>query len=227
MKIFLDGFVAANPEYKGRDFYITGESYAGHYIPAIAYYLSHNVTDLGLNFKGVAIGNGWVDPIVQYPQYAEFAHENNLIGTVQYELLKTGFASCQKTIEGGNWFLALEYCQLLMTSILGNPLNPAFNVYDIRKKCDVAPLCYNMSNADTFLNLPEVQAKLGVSGRQWVQCSQAVHTFLLGDWINNLASKVAGVLEKGLTVLVYSGDKDFVCNWRGGEAWTQAVEWSG
>jgi len=28
-------------------------------------------------------------------------------------------------------------------------------------------------------------------------------------------------------VLVYSGDKDFICNWRGGEAWTNAVEWSG
>jgi len=28
-------------------------------------------------------------------------------------------------------------------------------------------------------------------------------------------------------VLVYSGDKDFVCNWRGGEAWTAATKWSG
>jgi len=27
--------------------------------------------------------------------------------------------------------------------------------------------------------------------------------------------------------LVYSGDKDFICNWRGGEAWTNAVEWTG
>lgn len=110
MKTFLDGFVAANPEYKGRDFYITGESYAGHYIPAIGYYLSHNVTDLPLNFKGVAIGNGWVDPIVQYPQYAEFAYENNLIGSSQYLLLKAGFATCQKTIETGSWFYALEMC---------------------------------------------------------------------------------------------------------------------
>jgi len=91
MERFLNGFVAANPEYKGRDFFITGESYAGHYIPAIAYHLSHNVTDLPLNFKGVAIGNGWVDPYVQYPQYAEFAFENNLIGTVKYEMLKYGF----------------------------------------------------------------------------------------------------------------------------------------
>jgi len=49
---------------QGRDFYITGESYAGHYIPSIAFYLVNNATDLGVNFKGVAIGNGWVDPIL-------------------------------------------------------------------------------------------------------------------------------------------------------------------
>jgi cathepsin A (carboxypeptidase C) len=83
IKLFIDGFLDKNPEYKGRDFFITGESYAGHYIPAIAYYLTHNTT-VGLNFKGIAIGNGWVDPYVQYPQYAEFAYENNLIGSTQY-----------------------------------------------------------------------------------------------------------------------------------------------
>ena len=54
-----------------------------------------------------------------------------------------------------------------------------------------------------------------------------VHMMLLGDWVNNLASKVTGILESGLEVLVYSGDKDFICNWRGGEAWTNAVDWEG
>lgn len=28
-----------------------------------------------------------------------------------------------------------------------------------------------------------------------------------------------------LEVLVYSGDKDWICNWRGGEAWTAATKW--
>jgi len=51
--------------------------------------------------------------------------------------------------------------------------------------------------------------------------------FLMGDWILDMSSKIATVLESGLSVLVYSGDKDFVCNWRGGEAWTAAVPWSG
>lgn len=29
-----------------------------------------------------------------------------------------------------------------------------------------------------------------------------------------------------MQVLVYSGDKDWICNWRGGEAWTAATSWA-
>lgn len=51
---------------------------------------------------------------------------------------------------------------------------------------------------------------------------------LLGDWMVNLAPKVTDILNDGsLDVLVYSGDKDFICNWRGGEAWTLGCDWSG
>jgi cathepsin A (carboxypeptidase C) len=67
MERFLKGFVKQNPEFEGREFFITGESYAGHYIPAIAAHLVKNVTDLPLKLKGIAIGNGWVDPYNQYP----------------------------------------------------------------------------------------------------------------------------------------------------------------
>ena len=84
---FIQEFLVANPEFRGRDFFITGESYAGHYIPAIAYHFTKEIApgSLGLNFKGIAIGNGWVDPYVQYPQYAEFAYENKLVDESEYE----------------------------------------------------------------------------------------------------------------------------------------------
>lgn len=45
--------------------------------------------------------------------------------------------------------------------------------------------------------------------------------------MTDLSSKVTDILNYGLDVLVYSGDKDFICNWRGGEAWTNAVDWDG
>jgi cathepsin A (carboxypeptidase C) len=46
MAIFLRGFLEQNPQFVGRDFYITGESYAGHYVPAISYYLKTTATDV-------------------------------------------------------------------------------------------------------------------------------------------------------------------------------------
>ena len=53
-----------------------------------------------------------------------------------------------------------------------------------------------------------------------------VHTYLLGDWMSNLMPQVGWMLDNtDLDVLVYSGDKDFICNWRGGEAWTEATKW--
>ena len=30
-----------------------------------------------------------------------------------------------------------------------------------------------------------------------------------------------------MDVLVYSGDKDWICNWRGGEAWTHRLDYAG
>jgi len=112
-----------------------------------------------------------------------------------------------------------------VTTILGLPFAPRFNVYDIRKQCDYPPLCYDFSPIENFLKRADVIESLGVQGRSWVDCNMAVHTALLGDWVTDLSDKVAYLLNNDVDVLVYSGNKDFICNWRGGEAWTAALDW--
>jgi len=226
MAQFMIKFLAKYPQLEGKDFYITGESYAGHYIPAISHnFMFKHKDDLKMNFKGMAIGNGLVDPYNQYPAYEKFSYENKLVGKAEDTILKAGFKGCQLLIESGVWPVALEACQIMTEVILGNPIAPRFNVYDIREKCDKPPLCYDMSPADNLLAKDEIKKVLGVEGRGWTECNMEVHTFLLGDWMTNLAPKVTDILNAGLDVLVYSGDKDFICNWRGGEAWTHEVNW--
>jgi len=68
MAQFIIKFIALYPQLEGLDFYITGESYAGHYIPAIShnFHFKHK-DEIKMNFKGLAIGNGLVDPYLQYP----------------------------------------------------------------------------------------------------------------------------------------------------------------
>ena len=165
MAVMLKGFVEQNPEYKNRDFFITGESYAGHYVPAIAYYLLTEGTDVELNLKGIAIGNGLTDPFAQYPAYAKFSYENQLISKKWDEVLNGGFKACDGLIYESQHkyhdnakvqLAALEFCQILADSVIGNPLHPKFNVYDIREPCASPPLCYDFSQSDTLLNDADV-----------------------------------------------------------------------
>jgi len=222
---FLLKFMLKYPQFKGRPLHITGESYAGHYIPAIASFIvDHPIEDF--NLQGVAIGNGWVDPYEQYPAYSTFAYENNLISAPTYYVLNGLYKGCQLLINTGLWPIAFYECQLSSIPIMGIPVAPVFNLYDIRKPCSFPPLCYDFSNMDKFLAREDVQAELGVTQRAWTSCNMIVHTFMLGDWIVNMSNEVQNVISKGIKVLVYSGDKDFVCNWRGGEAWTNALSWS-
>ena len=46
-----------------------------------------------------------------------------------------------------------------------------------------------------------------------------VHGAMMGDWMNNLEEGIPHVLAAGVRVLIYAGDKDYICNWRGNQRW--------
>jgi cathepsin A (carboxypeptidase C) len=228
MSLFLMRFLEKYPQLQGKDFYITGESYAGHYIPAMSWnFIFKHKADLKFNFKGMAIGNGLVDPYNQYPEYNTFAYENKLISTATHLALDGVFKDCQDLIASNQWVKAMDECNLGVDMILGLPTKPRFNVYDIREKCAVPPLCYDFTPVDSMMARSDIKTILGVPKRNWQECSKLVHTALLQDWMLSLAPKVTDILNSGLDVLVYSGDKDFICNWRGGEKWTNVLQWNG
>lgn len=55
---FLLNWLERFPEYKDRDFYISGESYAGNYVPQLAYtILYHNkmTNNTHINLKGIIV----------------------------------------------------------------------------------------------------------------------------------------------------------------------------
>lgn len=56
--IFLNNFFKAYPKFRNNDLYLTGESYAGIYVPSTVQYIVANNEKLKLNLKGFGIGNG-------------------------------------------------------------------------------------------------------------------------------------------------------------------------
>ena len=63
---FLVEFLEAYPAYKDSPFYISGESYGGHYVPTTAQAIvEHNARKLvraKINLQGILVGNAWTLP---------------------------------------------------------------------------------------------------------------------------------------------------------------------
>jgi carboxypeptidase C (cathepsin A) len=68
---FIRQFYGLYPKYSTLDLYVFGESYAGHYVPATGQVIVESNSIYAKNLKGLGIGNGWVDPYLQYAAYGE------------------------------------------------------------------------------------------------------------------------------------------------------------
>lgn len=230
---FLLDFFEAHPELRDRPFYIFGESYGGHYVPAVAAAVMDE-----LNLVGAGIGNGLTVPSVQFKYYPELAYTyakkrigHPIISYPTYLLQKAGWPLCKQNIDKcqndtSACVQAQEVCQAMMfMPFQASGTNP----YDIRLKCDKEhPLCYDFSNVETFMNNATVKEILGVPSHvEWQDCNNTVNAMFAADWMKNFDKQVVRLLENDVKVMIYAGDMDWICNWIGNKAWTLDLDWSG
>ncbi|KAH9790465.1 Carboxypeptidase [Citrus sinensis] len=174
---FLVNWLERFPQYKNRDFFITGESYAGHYVPQLAdTIVSHNkvANQTIINLKGVAIGNGVLNDPTDEWGAVDFYWSHALISDESYKGIHTycDFTSensteqCDKFLsqssdEIGDIFgynIYAPFCN--GTGTQGNP-SGSVNEFD---PC-------SRDYVDTYLNSPQVQTALHVNPTKWSSCS--------------------------------------------------------
>ncbi|KAL5733552.1 hypothetical protein ACOSP7_032897 [Xanthoceras sorbifolium] len=230
---FLQAFFEEHPKLAKNDFYITGESYAGHYIPAFASRVHRGnkaKEGIHINLKGFAIGNGLTDPAHQYKAYPDYALDMGLIKKSEYDRISKVIPVCETAIKicgtDGTLSCMASYfvCNAIFSSIMAHAGD--INYYDIRKKCE-GSLCYDFSNMEKFLNQKPVRDAIGVGDIDFVSCSPTVYQAMLVDWMRNLEVGIPTLLEDGIKLLVYAGEYDLICNWLGNSRWVHAMEWSG
>ncbi|KAG9136612.1 hypothetical protein Leryth_020278 [Lithospermum erythrorhizon] len=226
-------FFVEHPELAENDFYITGESYAGHYIPAIAARVHQGnkaKEGIHINLKGFAIGNGLTDPAIQYAAYTDYALDMGLISQTEHDRINKVLPICEAAIKlcGTQGTVSCTAAYLVCNTVFSSIIKIAgdVNYYDIRKKC-IGSLCYDFSNLEKFMNLDSVRSSLGVEDIEFVSCSTTVYQAMLIDWMRNLEVGIPALLEDDIKMLIYAGEYDLICNWLGNARWVHAMEWFG
>jgi len=234
---FLQAFFSAHNEYLPNEFFVFGESYGGHYVPAISnriYEGNVNKEGLHINLQGLGIGNGLTNPVIQYQYYPEMAMNNTYgikcVTEEQYSKMVDHLPRCIQLAEACQVNVEIcdeadSYCNLFETTPYQmSGLNP----YDIRIPCE-GDLCYDFTNIETFLNLESTREALHVSDevKEWQSCNTVVNVLFIQDWMRMFQQKLIPLLENNVRVLVYAGDVDFICNWMGNKAWTIELPWTG
>jgi len=239
---FLQGWFKEYSTYAGRSFYITGESFAGHYIPALALKIvqeNQAGKNPHINFIAAAIGNGYVDPQPQSLSYEPYAVLEGLVeaGSRPDEILIEMSKACDIACDiaygpNGTYedaIYALDICSIIMDEVVhaapkidGYPINH----YNIKEPCVAPSLCYDFSNQTTYFNLPQTQKALGVE-KTWDSCSTRAGLPLTFDRLRPYSEDLPPVLADGVRVLIYSGMWDLICDYLGGEVWVEEMTWPG
>ncbi|CAJ2668619.1 serine carboxypeptidase 1-like [Trifolium pratense] len=211
--VFLINWLERFPQYKTRDFYITGESYAGHYVPQLASTIIYNnihYKQTLINLKGISIGNAWIDDATSLKGLFDYLWTHALNSDQTHELIEK---YCDFTTENTS-----AICNNATTKALIEKGHIDFyNIY--------APLCHDSSlkNSSTgyvtkdfdpcsdfygnaYLNRPEVQKALHAKPTNWSHCSEVIRTW--NDSPVTILPTIKYLIDSGIKLWIYSGDTD-------------------
>ncbi|KAK3988700.1 Alpha/Beta hydrolase protein [Cladorrhinum sp. PSN332] len=245
MQIWMREFPVYKP--KSNKFSIWSQSYGGHYGPTFADFFSSQTNKVSgsipLELDTVGIVNGCIDILTQMPFYPVMALNNTYgvqsINEAEYNAALASFPQCKELVDRCRALAdekdpygmgaveevnqacsgATEFC---FDNMWLGVQDRGRNVFDITK---MVPGSFPPKYAAGFLNAEEVQLELGVP-LNFSGLSTAVNTAFTqtGDFVLGRNLAVLGeLLDRGVKVALMYGDRDYQCNWYGGEAVSLAI----
>ncbi|KAF7820114.1 serine carboxypeptidase-like 27 [Senna tora] len=222
---FLVNWFERFPQYKHRDFYIAGESYAGHYVPQLAqiiYQKNKGMQNPAINFKGFMVGNAVTDDYHDLVGTFEYWWTHGLISDSTYKMLQftCDFVSSQHPSVQCNQSLniaVLEQGNIDPYSIYTRPCSDAASLKrSLNGRYPWMSRAYDPCTerySELYFNLPEVQEALHANvtniSYSWKTCSDIVGNYW-GDSPLSMLPIYQELINAGLKIWVYSGDTDSV-----------------
>ncbi|XP_022886757.1 serine carboxypeptidase-like 45 [Olea europaea var. sylvestris] len=225
---FLQRWFLKFPQYAHSPLFITGESYAGHYVPQLAkLMIKFNKKKMVFNLKGIALGNPLLDFTTDLNSRAEYFWSHGLITDSTYNMF-TSMCNYSQYVREYYRDNVSPVCSRAMSQV-NRETSRFVDKYDVTLDvCIPSVLSQSkfiapQQNAEridvcvedeivNYLNRKDVQKALHarlVGVRRWDVCSNILDYDMLNLEIPTI-SIVGSLVKEGIPVLIYSGDQDSV-----------------
>lgn len=228
---FIQQFYTLFPEQKANDLWITGESYGGRYVPSFAYKLHQEKANSGINLKGIAVGDGFVDgPIMSV--YSDLLYQVGMFDEREREEGKKIENKVQELAKAGKYKKCFE---VMDSYIAGDRQN-----ISLFTKASGSKNYFNflevVEASDPFMKYlarDDVRKAIHVGNRTLSDGNQ-VYDHLLEDFCKSVKPWLEELVDAGYEVLLYNGQLDIIVgpttterlihfmNWKGKSGYQQA-----
>ncbi|KAH8041186.1 hypothetical protein HPB51_013846 [Rhipicephalus microplus] len=225
----LQQFFTLFDEYAANDFYATGESYAGKYVPAIAHAIDTAVSPrVKINLRGIAIGDGMVDPETMF-DYADSCIKS---------ALWTGDRPTTSAPKlSGAWTTSSEVDTWTRSSFSTGLINgDTVSQPSYFKNVTGLDFYYNFllsrepegfGNYHAFVDSPAIRKATHV-GNLTFNNGDATESHLKEDIMQSVKPWLASLMDKPqYKVLIYNGQLDIIIAYPLTDNFVSSIPWSG
>ncbi|XP_016497045.1 serine carboxypeptidase-like 25 [Nicotiana tabacum] len=229
---FLIHWMNRFPRYKHREVYITGESYAGHYVPQLAREIVHyNANSKNpINLKGFMVGNAVTDNYYDNLGTVTYWWSHAMISDKTYkQLVNTcDFRRHKESNECESlYYYAMdqEFGNIDQYNIYAPPCNNSDGSPSTRQTMNLPHQPYKMFKqlsgydpctekyAEIYYNRPDVQKAMHANTTgipyKWTACSETLNRNW-NDTDDSILPIYRELIAAGLRIWVFSGDVDSV-----------------
>eukprot|EP01090_Pellita_catalonica_P014546 TRINITY_DN3741_c0_g1_i1.p1 TRINITY_DN3741_c0_g1~~TRINITY_DN3741_c0_g1_i1.p1 ORF type:complete len:455 (-),score=75.13 TRINITY_DN3741_c0_g1_i1:33-1397(-) len=225
----LSQFFTIFDNYQPNDFYVTGESYAGKYVPAVAHRIHEENKKYSpsspkfINMKGISIGDGAIDPITQFTDYSSLLFYIGFIDEHEAGVFRTYEEKIIEHIASEQWEDAFHAWDLMLN---GDFVFPTyyFNVTGVTDYFNLLNPFYPENPYPKYLTREDTRKGIHVGGYGFADYNATVEKYLIKDWMKSVRKWMPELMDN-YKVLIYNGAVDIILGPPAAEKVIRGIEW--
>lgn len=209
------------PELQGNRFFLTGESFAGHYIPVLGALIDrkNKINEIKINLKGLIMGNPFIK--LDCHDYGSFLYQMGMADeTLRDEIYEAQY-DLKKYVKEKNYTAAYIEWDYIMIDLI-------YRTIGLPSTHSILTESADSSTFISFLNTTKIRNKIHVGQQEFSDFNEDAFDNLVDTIAQPFISEIEQLLRtKKYIIGIYSGNLDIKCMYTSALCVMRSLKWPG